>query len=125
MIGRFSKRDRTVVAGRTLRVRLGMVDEAQVAPRRREVTAFAEIRRLRMRQRFSLCTDGVMAGKTLLRRALETPVDMARCAIDAGMRTGEWKSGQKVIECRSQRGLRVARRREKRHGRRDSCRHQT
>ena len=98
MIGRFSKRDRTVVAGRARRVRLCMVDEAQVAPRRREVTAFAEIRRLRMRWRFSLCTSTIMAGEALLRRALEAAVDMARRTVDAGMRAGERKARREVIE---------------------------
>ena len=66
-----------------------------------------------------------MAGETLLWRALEAPVDMARRAVDADMRTGQWKSGQKVIECRCQRGLRMARRHKKRHGCRDDRRHQT
>lgn len=49
MIGRFTQRRRAIVAGRARCARLDMVDEAQLAPRRREVTAFTEIRRLRMR----------------------------------------------------------------------------
>ena len=48
MIDRFSHRDRAVVAGRARCGCLDMVDETQIAPRRCQMTAFAEIRRLRM-----------------------------------------------------------------------------
>jgi hypothetical protein len=62
------------------------------------MTAFAEIRRLRMRWRFSLRARSIMASETLPRRTLETPVGMARRALDAGMRAGERKARREVIE---------------------------
>jgi len=62
------------------------------------MTAFAEIRRPRMRWRFSLGAPSIMAGETLLRRALETPVGVARRTLDAGMCAGERKSRREVIE---------------------------
>jgi len=98
MIRRLADRDRAIVAGRAGRIRLNMIDETQVAPRRRQVAAFTEIRRLRMRWRFSLRARSVMTSETLLRRTLEAPVDVARCAVDARMGPGERKSGREVIE---------------------------
>ena len=62
------------------------------------MTAFAEIRRPRMRWRLSLGAPAIMAGETLLRRTPETPVGMARRAVDAGMRAGERKARREVIE---------------------------
>jgi hypothetical protein len=76
MIGRLTNRDDAVVAGGAECVRLGVVDETQVAPSCRQMTAFAKIRRLRMGWWFSLGTGAIMAGKTLPRRTLEASVDM-------------------------------------------------
>ena len=98
MIGRFTERRRAIVAGRARGVRLDMVDETIIAPRRREVTAFAEVRRLRMRLRFSLGAGSIVAGDTLPGCTLETPVGMARCALDGGMRASQRIACREVIE---------------------------
>ena len=83
MIDRLAERDRAIVAGRARRIRLNMIDEAQVAPRRRQVAALTEICRLRMRRRLSLRAHSIVTGETLLRRTLEAPIDVARGAVDA------------------------------------------
>jgi len=83
VIGRFTKRHCAVVAGRALCDRLDVINETDVAPRRREVAAFTKERRLRMRLRFSLGAGSIVAGGTLPGRTLETTVGMARGAVDA------------------------------------------
>lgn len=98
MIDRFTERDRTIVAGRARCVRLDMIDETQVAPRRCKVTALTEVRCLRMPRWLALGVRRIVTGETLLRRTFETPVAMARCAIDARMRPGQGKAGRKMIE---------------------------
>ena len=98
MIGRFAERDRTIVANGAWRSRLDVVDKRQGAPGGRLVTAFAEVGRLRMRLRFSLCASAVVAGEALPRRSLETPIHMARTAVDAGVRSRQRKSRREVIE---------------------------
>lgn len=77
MIDRFTDRDRTIVAGHARCVRLDMVDETQVAPGRRKVAAFTEVRCLRMPRWLALGVRSIVTGETRLRRTLEASVAMA------------------------------------------------
>ena len=98
VVGRLSECDRTIVTADADSSRLGMVNEAHLPPRRRQVAALAKIGGLRMRRRFAGSRRSVVAGKTLPRRSLKAAVDVARCAVDAGVRTRERKSRREMIE---------------------------
>jgi hypothetical protein len=77
VVGRLAKSERSVVTTGASCCRLSVIDEAHFAPRRREVAALAEIRRLRVRLHFSGSGRTVVAGETLLWCPVETPTDMA------------------------------------------------
>jgi len=77
VIGRLANSKRSIVATGASCCRLGVIDEAHFAPRRREVAALAEIRRLRVRLRLAGSSGSVVAGETLPWRPLETSADMA------------------------------------------------
>ena len=98
VVGRLANCDRAVVAAGAGSSRLAVIDEAHFPPRRCQVAALAEIGGLRMRLRLADSRRTVVAGKTLPRRPLEAPIDVAGCAVDAGMRAGERESRRKVVE---------------------------
>jgi hypothetical protein len=75
-----------------------MVHESNIPPGRGQVAALAPVRRLWMRLRFARSRHGVVTADTLLRRALESSIDMTVGAGNAGVRADERKSSQKMIE---------------------------
>jgi hypothetical protein len=77
VVGGLAKSDRAIVTIRTSRHRLRVIDESHLLPRRCEVAAFAEIRRLRVRLRFADSRGTVVTGEALCRRPFEAPVDVA------------------------------------------------
>lgn len=98
VVGRLADRNGTVVTAGAGSSRLGMIDEAHLPPRRCQMAALAEIGGLRMRLRLTGGSRTVVAGETLPRRSLEAAIDVAGCAVDAGMSSREGESRRKVIE---------------------------
>ena len=98
VVGRLANCDRAVVTAGTRSGRLGVIDEPHLPPRRCQVAALAEIGGLGMRLRLTGGSRTVVAGETLPRRSLEAAVDVAGCAVDAGMRARERESRRKMIE---------------------------
>src|SRR5580704_17391562 len=91
VVGRLAKSECSIVTTGASCCRLGVIDEAHFAPRRSEVTAFAEIRRLGVPLRLAGSSRSVVAAETLPRRPLEASTEMAGCAVDARVRVGERK----------------------------------
>ena len=126
MLGRLAGRELAVMAGRTRRERLDVIDESIIAPCRRLVAALAIIRRRGMREYRSQAgkINRIVTAEASRRRVLEARVDVARRAGHAEVRSGERISGWRVIERRAHRGLCMAWRRAQHHRRRDSRHHQ-